>query len=55
MFEGLSKREIFGWLICLALALGFTVFGSAYLVTSFLSADISDTLKPSASSGRNGN
>jgi hypothetical protein len=43
MFEGLSKREIFGWVICLALALSFTVFGGAYLIRSFLSTDVSDT------------
>jgi hypothetical protein len=46
MFDGLSKREIIAWVICLALAVGLTVFGSAYLVaTSFISADVSDALK----------
>jgi hypothetical protein len=46
MFDGLSKSEIIGWVICLALAVGLTVFGSAYLVaTSFVSADVSDALK----------
>ena len=45
MFEGLSKREIVGWIICLVLAVGLTVFGSVYLATSFMSADVSDVLK----------
>jgi hypothetical protein len=54
MSEGLSKQEIFGWLVCLTLALGFTVFGSAYLITSFLSADVSGSEK-SGKPVRNGN
>jgi len=48
MFEGLSKREIVGWVVCLVLAIGFTVFGSVYLATSFLMADVSDALPYSA-------
>jgi hypothetical protein len=47
MFDGLSRREIIGWIACLALAVGLTLFGSAYLVaSSFMSADVSDVLKP---------
>jgi hypothetical protein len=53
MFEGLPRREIFGWLFCLTLALGLTAFGSAYLITSFLRADVSDTLKKSEKPGPN--
>ena len=45
MFDGLSKSEIIGWVICLVLAVGLTVFGSVYLATSFMSADVSDVLK----------
>jgi F0F1-type ATP synthase membrane subunit c/vacuolar-type H+-ATPase subunit K len=45
MFEGLSRQEIIGWLICLILAVGLTIFGSAYLATSYLSADVSSALK----------
>jgi hypothetical protein len=44
MFDGLSRREIIGWVICLMLAVGLTVFGSAYLASSFMSADISGAL-----------
>jgi cell division protein FtsX len=47
MFDGLSKREIIGWVVCLVLAVGLTLFGGAYLVaSSFMSADVSDVLKP---------
>jgi hypothetical protein len=46
MFDGLSRREIIGWIACLVVAVGLTVFGSAYLVaSSFMSADVSDVLK----------
>ena len=46
VFDGLSRREIVAWIVCLALAVGLTVFGSAYLVaSSFVSADVSDVLK----------
>lgn len=45
MFEGLSKREAVAWVICLALAIGLTVLGSAYLVSSYMTADVSDVLK----------
>jgi hypothetical protein len=46
VFDGLSRREIIGWVVCLALAVGLTVFGSAYLLaSSFVSADVSDVLK----------
>jgi hypothetical protein len=48
MFEGLSKREIVGWTICLVLAIGLTVLGAVYLATSFMMADVSDTLPNSA-------
>ena len=48
MFEGLSKREIVGWVVCLVLAIGFTVFGSVYLATSFMMADVSDALPHNA-------
>jgi hypothetical protein len=54
MFDGLSKREIIGWLICLALALGLTVFGSVYWAASLMSADVTDALKqPHRSSNQN--
>jgi hypothetical protein len=46
VFDGLSRREIIGWVVCLALAVGLTLFGGAYLASSFMSADISDVLKP---------
>jgi hypothetical protein len=54
VFDGLSRREIIGWVVCLALAVGLTVFGGAYLMaSSFMSADLSVVLKPdSAKSGR---
>jgi len=48
MFEGLSKREIVGWVVCLVLAIGFTIFGSVYLATSFMMADVSDALPHNA-------
>jgi hypothetical protein len=41
MFEGLSKREIVGWVVCLVLAIGLTVLGSVYLATLLMMADIS--------------
>lgn len=44
MFNGLSKREVIGWIFCLALAVAFTLLGSAYYATSFISADVSDAL-----------
>ena len=45
MFDGVSRREIIGWLVCLALAVGLALFGSAYLVaSSFVNADTSDAL-----------
>jgi hypothetical protein len=50
MFEGLSKHEIIGWAICLAVALGLTLSGGAYLATSLMSADVSDAMP---SSGQN--
>jgi hypothetical protein len=52
MFEGLSKHEIIGWVICLAVALGFTLSGGAYLAASLMSADMSDAL-PHQSSSQN--
>jgi hypothetical protein len=46
MFEGLSRQEIIGWLFCLTVAVGLTVFGSAYLVaSSYMSADVSEALR----------
>jgi hypothetical protein len=44
-FDGLSRREIIGWAVCLVLAVGLTLFGSAYLAGSFMSADVSGVLK----------
>jgi hypothetical protein len=45
MFDGLSRREVIGWIFCLGLAVALTLFGSAYYVTSsFMSADVSDAL-----------
>jgi hypothetical protein len=47
VFDGLSRREIIGWIVCLALAVGLALFGGAYLVASSLtSADVSNVLKP---------
>jgi hypothetical protein len=46
VFDGLSRREIIGWVVCLTLAVGLILFGGAYFVaTSFMSADVSDALK----------
>jgi cell division protein FtsX len=45
MFDGLSRRELIGWAVCLVLAVGLTLFGSAFLAVSFMSADVSDVLK----------
>jgi hypothetical protein len=45
MFGGLSRREIVGWVVCLVIAVGLTLFGSAFLAVSFMSADVSDVLK----------
>jgi hypothetical protein len=43
MFGGLSRSEVFVWVICLALAIGLIASGSAYFVVSaFMSADVSD-------------
>jgi len=43
MFDGLSRGEVFVWVVCLALAVGLTLSGGAYWVaSSFLSADVSD-------------
>jgi cell division protein FtsX len=47
MFDGLSRRELIGWAVCLVLAVGLTLFGSAFLAVSFMSADVSDVLKSS--------
>jgi DhnA family fructose-bisphosphate aldolase class Ia len=52
MFDGLSRGEKFAWAVCLALAIGLTVTGGAYLVaSSFLSADVSDVM-PQGADGR---
>jgi hypothetical protein len=49
VFNGLSRREIIGWIVCLSLAVGLTVLGSAYLMaTSFMGADVSDVAKSDA-------
>jgi len=46
MFDGLPRGEIVGWVVCLVLATGLTLFGSVYLVApSLLSADVTDALK----------
>jgi hypothetical protein len=45
MFEGLSKREVVGWIICLVLAVALTLLGTAYLATSFMTADMSGALQ----------
>ena len=45
MFEGLSKREVVGWIICLVLAVALTLLGTAYLATSFMTADVSGALQ----------
>ena len=43
MFDGLSRGEVFAWAVCLALAIGLTSGGVAYLVAaSLLTADVSD-------------
>jgi hypothetical protein len=45
MFGGFSSGEVFVWVVCLALAIGLIVSGSAYLVASaFMSADVSDVI-----------
>jgi hypothetical protein len=45
MFDGLSRRELIGWAVRLVLAVGLTLFGSAFLAIFFMSADVSDVLK----------
>jgi hypothetical protein len=50
MFDGLSRGEVFVWLVCLALAIGLTVSGGAYWVASFMSADVSDVMPQGAHS-----
>jgi Na+(H+)/acetate symporter ActP len=51
MFDGLSRWEAFAWVFCLALAIGLAVSGGAYLVaSSFMSADVADTMPQSAHS-----
>jgi len=45
MFNGLSKPEIIGWIICLIIAGGLTVFGSAYLAVSLMTADVSSIIR----------
>ena len=46
MFEGLSKREVVCWVICLVFAVGLTLLGTAYLATSFMTADVVDVRTP---------
>jgi hypothetical protein len=46
MFDGLSRREIIGWVACLTLAVGLTLGGAYLVASSFMSADVSDVLKP---------
>jgi cell division protein FtsX len=45
MFDGLSRRELIGWVVCLVVAVGLTLFGGAFLAVSLMSADVSDVLK----------
>jgi hypothetical protein len=45
VFDGLSRREIIGWVVCMALAVGLTLFGGAYLASSYMSADVSSVLR----------
>jgi hypothetical protein len=52
MFDGLSRREIIGWVACVLLAVGLTLSGSAYLAISFMSADASDISKSSNGTNR---
>jgi hypothetical protein len=54
MFDGLSKREIIAWALCLAVALGITISGGAYLASSLMSAsaDMTDILKPAHDQGQ---
>ena len=42
MFDGLSRGEVFAWVVCLALAIGLTSGGAYLLAASFLTADVSD-------------
>jgi len=44
MFDGVSKREVIAWVVCLVIAAGLTVVGTTYLVNSYLTADVSETL-----------
>jgi Na+(H+)/acetate symporter ActP len=49
MFGLLSRREVFVFVCCLALAIGLIVSGGAYLVaSSFMSADVSDVIPQGA-------
>ena len=41
MYEGLSTREIVGWIASLVVAAGLIVLGAVYLVNSDLTADVS--------------
>jgi len=41
MYEGLSTREIVGWVACLIVAAGLIVLGAVYLVNADLTADVS--------------
>lgn len=41
MYEGLSTREIAGWIACLIVAVGLIVLGAVHLVNSDLTADVS--------------
>ena len=41
MYEGLTTREIAGWIACLIVAIGLIVLGTVYLVNSDMTADVS--------------
>jgi hypothetical protein len=50
MFDGLSRREVFAWVFCLALAIGLVSGGAYFVASSFMSADVADTMPQSAHS-----
>jgi hypothetical protein len=50
MFDGLSRGEVFVWVVGLALAVGLTSGGAYLVASSFLSADVSDVMPQGAHS-----
>ena len=46
MREGLSRKEIAVWTVCLLVAVALITVGSVYLAGSMLTADVSQTHKP---------